>query len=693
MSDVFMMFGVIRLRFLGIQKQFAWLMMLLAIMIIIVYTAIVYVVKGEQSIEGAKQKIEILSHALENEYAELIILSLPSASLEVMHKWRSFSAILHAEIDDELGRSVLSFSRQGQAGVDIPRSPTNNVALTDEQFSLMRPVMYAGKQVGSVRYVVSTNHHQRLIAELQSTLLVSIPLALLLVGCLSLYLQRIVVSPLQRLISTVSTLETDQNYRTNVEVNAKDQSEFASLSRSFNALLSRVQQSLDTADEAQAYAQELANYDELTGLANRRLLIDHMRYTLELASREQRHGALLFIDLDNFKTLNDSRGHAAGDELLKQVARSLKKVFRKEDTVARLGGDEFVILSGRLEDSDEAAANQVHSLMLKLRHVLAKSFLVQGEVYQLTASVGVTTFPSLANTPEELMMQADTAMYRAKEAGRDGYRFYQPEMQAAAEARLQMERELRRAISADEFELFYQPQVDEFGRILGAEALLRWFKPEGRSVSPAEFIPVAELTGLILPIGDWVLRHAFVQLKQWLEDGIDGNFRLSINISPLQFQQDSFVANVRALLNETGVPAKSITLEVTEGIAISDVQTTIDKMRVLTGIGFKVSMDDFGTGYSSLTYLTKLPLNELKIDQSFVRDLHVDQSDAELAATIIAMAQNLNLDVVAEGVETEAQLRFLCQHGCTIFQGYYFHKPMRSAALTELLLGSLVIIL
>ncbi|OUR66454.1 GGDEF-domain containing protein [Cycloclasticus sp. 46_83_sub15_T18] len=686
------MFGVIKLRFLGIQKQFAWLMMLLAITIIIVYTAIVYVVKGEQSIEGAKNEIEILSHALENEYAELIILSLPSASLEVMHKWRSFSTILHAEIDDELGRSVLSFSRQGLVHSAIPQSSTVDLVSTDEQFSLMRPVIYAGKQVGSVRYVVSTNH-QRLIAELQSTLLVSIPLALLLVGCLSLYLQRIVVSPLQRLISTVSTLETEQNYRTDMEVSTKDQSEFASLSRSFNALLSRVQQSLDTADEAQAYAQELANYDELTGLANRRLLIDHMRYTLELASREQRHGALLFIDLDNFKTLNDSRGHAAGDELLKQVAVSLKKVFRKEDTVARLGGDEFVILSGRLEDSEEAAANQVHSLMLKLRHVLAKSFLVQGEVYQLTASVGVTTFPSLANTPEELMMQADTAMYRAKEAGRDGYRFYQPEMQAAAEARLQMERELRRAISADEFELFYQPQVDEFGRILGAEALLRWFKPEGGGVSPAEFIPVAELTGLILPIGDWVLRHAFVQLKQWLEDGIDGSFRLSINISPLQFQQDSFVANVRALLNETGVPAKSITLEVTEGIAISDVQTTIDKMRVLTGIGFKVSMDDFGTGYSSLTYLTKLPLNELKIDQSFVRDLHVDQSDAELAATIIAMAQNLNLDVVAEGVETEAQLRFLCQHGCTIFQGYYFHKPMRSAALTELLQGSLVIIL
>ncbi|MEW5012175.1 MAG: EAL domain-containing protein [Cycloclasticus sp.] len=687
-----MMFGVIKLRFLGIQKQFAWLMMLLAITIIIVYTAIVYVVKGEQSIEGAKNEIEILSHALENEYAELIILSLPSASLEVMHKWRSFSTILHAEINDELGRSVLSFSRQGLVHAARPQSSTVDLVSTDEKFSLMRPVIYAGKQVGSVRYVVSTNH-QRLIAELQSTLLVSIPLALLLVGCLSLYLQRIVVSPLQRLISTVSTLETEQNYRTDMEVSAKDQSEFASLSRSFNALLSRVQQSLDTADEAQAYAQELANYDELTGLANRRLLIDHMRYTLELASREQRHGALLFIDLDNFKTLNDSRGHAAGDELLKQVAVSLKKVFRKEDTVARLGGDEFVILSGRLEDSEEAAANQVHSLMLKLRHILAKSFLVQGEVYQLTASVGVTTFPSLANTPEELMMQADTAMYRAKEAGRDGYRFYQPEMQAAAEARLHMERELRRAISADEFELFYQPQVDEFGRILGAEALLRWFKPEGRGVSPADFIPVAELTGLILPIGDWVLRHAFFQLKQWLEDGVDGSFRLSINISPLQFQQDSFVANVRALLNETGVPAKSITLEVTEGIAISDVQTTIDKMRVLTGIGFKVSMDDFGTGYSSLTYLTKLPLNELKIDQSFVRDLHVDQSDAELAATIIAMAQNLNLDVVAEGVETEAQLRFLCQHGCTIFQGYYFHKPMRSAALTELLQGSLVIIL
>jgi EAL domain-containing protein (putative c-di-GMP-specific phosphodiesterase class I) len=257
---------------------------------------------------------------------------------------------------------------------------------------------------------------------------------------------------------------------------------------------------------------------------------------------------------------------------------------------------------------------------------------------------------------------------------------------------LQIENDLRHSIGAEEFEIFYQPQVDEFGKILGAEALLRWFKKGGGAMSPAEFIPVAEVTGLIVPIGDWVMREAFKQRAHWQNLGIDKAFRIAINISPHQFHQDNFVEKTLGLLKETGVSADCITLEVTEGITINDLDRTVVKMKALTNIGFKISMDDFGTGYSSLTYLKRLPLNELKVDKSFVSDLHFDKSDAEIAVTIIAMAKNLNLEVVAEGVEKESQLQFLRRNGCHIFQGYYFYKPMPVKDIEDLLFGKVVIL-
>jgi len=255
-----------------------------------------------------------------------------------------------------------------------------------------------------------------------------------------------------------------------------------------------------------------------------------------------------------------------------------------------------------------------------------------------------------------------------------------------------METDLRLALEADELELFYQPQVDEFGRILGVEALLRWFKKDGSMVSPADFIPIAEMTGLILPVGEWVIKEAFKQLAIWQRGDISPSFRVSINISPYQFHQNDFVQDIKGLLNESGALASHVTLEMTEGITIKDIQSTIDKMEKLSDMGFKLSMDDFGTGYSSLMYLKKLPLNELKVDQSFVRDLETDRSDAEIAATIIAMAKNLKLEVVAEGVEDESQLAFLTHHGCLVFQGYYFYKPMKAADLTELMFGHAVIL-
>ncbi len=667
-------------------------MMILASALVCFYSAFTYYNEKAEYAEEAANELKTISQVLENDYAALIMMGLPSASIELMRKWKSFPIIQHVDLKDANGKPILHFSKLADPHVDIQTDKPHQIRVVDDLFLYEDIVKFQGEKVGVVSYAISNQKYEVLLSELTQLIVLSIPVALTFAIFLSLWLQSIFVFPLQRLIATIKGITQAQTYSKSIVIDESDKSEFASLGRHFNALLERMNKTLKEVEKSKTDAQGLAYYDELTGLANRRLLTEHMEYILDISKREHRHGALLFIDLDNFKTLNDSRGHAAGDDLLKQVAESLKQVFRAADTIARLGGDEFVILSGHLEDSEEDVINQIHSLMLKLRHVLGEKFIVQGESYHLTASVGITTFPSMAVSPEILMKQADTAMYRAKEAGRDGYRFYQPDMQAVADARLQMETDLRFALTANELELFYQPQVDEFGRILGAEALLRWFKVDGTSISPADFIPVAEMTGLILPIGEWVIKEALGQLKKWKIAGVASDFRLSINISPYQFHQENFVESTKHLLNESGVSANNVTLEVTEGITIKDIQSTINKMEKLTSLGFKISMDDFGTGYSSLTYLKKLPLSELKVDQSFVRDLHIDQSDAEIAATIIAMAKNLNLDVVAEGVEEESQLTFLSQHGCLVFQGYYFYKPMPAKEFDDLLFGNVIVL-
>ena len=677
---------------LPVRYQFVILMMVLASALIIFYSAVTYYTEKVIYAEESTDELKRISQVLENDYSELIKSNFPSVGMELIRKWKLFPVLEHAELKDVTGRSILSYSKSGGPHHDIQVLEPNKLKIVGDLFFYEDTIELQGEKIGAVIYAISSKNYEELLAELIQLIIISIPIALTFAIFLSLWLQNIFVLPLQRLMATIKDITQADDYSRRIAIEPSDKSEFAALGQDFNALLQRISKTLKEIEQSNTNAQELAYYDELTGLANRRLLTEHMEYILDISKREKRHGALLFIDLDNFKTLNDSRGHAAGDDLLKQVAESLKEVFRAADTIARLGGDEFVILSGSLEDSEEDVINQVHSFMLRLKHVLGEKFVVQGESYHLTASVGITTFPSMADIPEVLMKQADAAMYRAKEAGRDGYRFYQPEMQAVADTRLKIETDLRLALNSDELNLFYQPQVDEFGRILGAEALLRWFKKDGTTISPGDFIPVAEMTGLILPIGEWVVKEAFGQLSKWEKEGVAPGFRLSINISPYQFHQENFVERTKTMLNESGVSANNVTLEVTEGITIRDINATISKMEILTDLGFKISMDDFGTGYSSLTYLKKLPLSELKVDQSFVRDLHIDKSDAEIAATIIAMAKNLNLDVVAEGVEEESQLTFLSRHGCLVFQGYYFYKPMPAKDFDKLLFGNVVVL-
>jgi diguanylate cyclase (GGDEF)-like protein/PAS domain S-box-containing protein len=432
--------------------------------------------------------------------------------------------------------------------------------------------------------------------------------------------------------------------------------------------------------EAEARIYRLAYYDTLTGLPNRALLLERLRALL--AENPGDYGALLFIDLDDFKTLNDTVGHAMGDLLLQQVGQRLQACVaaraggHAEDLVARVGGDEFLVLLTGLGGDRLAAQRAVEALGAEILAALNRSYPLRDLAFVSTPSVGATLFIDHEATVDELLQQADLAMYKAKEAGRNTLCFFNEAMARAVLRRATLEKELRTGIARDEFVLFYQLQVAGAGRPIGAEALVRWQHPEQGLVSPGEFIPLAEDTGLILALGRWVLERACQQLAEWAGDPRLGQLSVAVNVSAQQFRQADFVAQVGEILERTGANPARLKLELTESMLVANVEDVIAKMQALKARGIGFSLDDFGTGYSSLAYLRRLPLDQLKIDQSFVRDVLDDPNDAALARTIVTLAQSLGLGVIAEGVETAAQLDFLAMAGCHAYQGYYFSKPV-----------------
>ncbi len=436
---------------------------------------------------------------------------------------------------------------------------------------------------------------------------------------------------------------------------------------------------------AEKEIEHLAYYDPLTQLPNRRLFLDRLQQALAGCGRSGRKGALLFIDLDNFKILNETSGHDVGDQLLVEVARRLAACVGAGDTVARLGGDEFVVLLEDLSENAREAATRTEDVGEQILSQLNRPYAIAGRVRHSTPSIGVTLFVDAEDSLDELLKQADIAMYQAKSAGRNTLRFFDPEMQGALAARTVLEAALRLGIHDRQFVLHYQPQVDGAGGFIGAEALLRWRHPERGLVPPGEFVPLAEETGLILPIGQWVLEAACSRLKAWAGDPRTRELHLSINVSARQFRQADFVDQVRNALEQAGAPATKLKLELTESLVIDDIEGAIEKMRTLKRLGVGFSMDDFGTGYSSLAYLTRLPLDQLKIDRSFVRNLPDSANDAAVAQTIITLANSLGLAVIAEGVETEAQRQFLERHGCPTYQGYLCSPPVDIARFERLL--------
>ncbi|UYP28904.1 PAS domain S-box protein [Pseudomonas sp. Z8(2022)] len=440
--------------------------------------------------------------------------------------------------------------------------------------------------------------------------------------------------------------------------------------------------------QAQAQVQHLAYHDALTNLPNRALLMDRLTQQISLLKRHDLRGALLFLDLDHFKHINDSLGHPVGDAVLRLVTARLEASVRLEDTVARLGGDEFVVLLSGLEGKRSEVTRQVRQVAEKLRQLLAEPMLLDGHRLQVTPSIGVALIPDHGNTPADLLKRADIALYRAKDSGRNAIQLFRTTMQEAASARLRLENDLRLALARGEFELHFQPQVDaRDGKVVGAEALLRWQHPQLGPQSPAHFIQVLEESGLIVEVGGWVLAEACHFCSQLLTEGLidDERFSLCVNISPRQFRQHDFVERVASSLRDSQLPNAMLKLEITEGIVIQNIDDTVGKMLRLKKHGVSFAMDDFGTGYSSLTYLKRLPVDMLKIDQSFVRDATNDPNDAEIIRAIVAMARSLGLALIAEGVEQQDQLKFLQAQGCHLYQGYLFSKPLPQTAFRDLL--------
>ena len=436
--------------------------------------------------------------------------------------------------------------------------------------------------------------------------------------------------------------------------------------------------------KAEERIQALAFHDQLTGLPNRSLMLDRLRQAIEMAGRDARHYAVLFLDLDNFKTLNDSRGHDMGDLLLQQVAERLHTCIRAVDTVARLGGDEFVIiLMGLSADADEAAA-QTEKVGMKILTCLSEPYQLGNYPYSCTASIGATLFTGGGVGSDEILKQADLAMYKAKAQGRNGLRFFYPAMETALLQRTALEADLRAALQERQFVLYFQPQLGRDDRLTGVEALVRWQHPEQGMVSPADFIPLAEETGLILPLGNWVLAEACACLARWAKQAEMAHLVMSVNVSAKQFYMDDFVEQVLATVAESGADPHRLKLELTESMLVEDIDAVIAKMKALKARGINFSLDDFGTGYSSLAYLKRLPLEQLKIDRSFVTDVLTDPNAAAIARTIVALAYSLGLTVIAEGVETQRQRDYLAQAGCFAYQGYLFSPPVPEEELAEL---------
>ena len=611
-----------------------------------------------------------------------------------------------------MDETVFASYRKPGIAIELPDSniQAETILFWVNHVELFTHINYEGEQIGIV-YLRSDMKaiHDRLVWFLGIVAAVLL-MSVLVTFVLSTKLQRIITDPLLRLSAIARQIRTENNY--SLRVSGENEDELGNLITDFNAMLDVIQSrdnelmehramleervmqrtsELEIANaelatsksQAEAVAKRMeyhAHHDGLTGLPNRLLLNDRITAELAHARRQQGKLALLFLDLDRFKIINDSLGHAVGDQLLRVIARRLGNCVRDEDTVARLGGDEFMVLLPRISGSSDAGR-----IARKVIDCLVNPISCNGHELHITTSVGISIFPHDGTDAETLIKHADISMYRAKELGRNKAIYYTAEMNAGSRKQLALENSLRQAVGKNQLKLFYQPKIDIVkNTIVGVEALLRWEHPTMGMISPVEFIPIAEDTGMIIPIGEWVLNTAFTQLQQWHQAGYP-DLSMAVNISSAQLSRPGLEDVVAQALQAAGVDACMAELEITENAAIENLEPAIAILEKLKNTGVSIAMDDFGTGYSSLSYLRQLPIDVVKIDQSFVRGIPDNHEDILIAQAIIAMTRSLNLSLVVEGIENVKQLNFFRQQGCNIVQGFLFSKPVEADAILRML--------
>lgn len=581
------------------------------------------------------------------------------------------SAIYNVKIIDDFGdtltHKVKNPATQGAftrllADYLIPENPVYTTELHQPNSHIV---------VGTLSFSVNGNSiANAFVAKTSKVLLFDLLRNIILTSILLLFFYQKLSKPLVTLMNWVKSLQDYKNYLPPPAQYRDD--EIGHLAETIHTLWRE-------REAAEDKLNQLAYYDSLTGLANRSLLMKLLANEIEASKAHHQTGALFYLDLDRFKTINDSLGHTIGDNLLKAISRRLKSWLRREYSAARIGGDEFAILL------PNTSAEEARELAQQLMSLISNPYTIDGHQLYCSISVGVALFADNDLSNIDVLRQADTALYRAKVAGKNKYVFYEVGMHAQVESFLEIERGLHEALNNEQLELFYQPQVDSQHRIVGAEALIRWRHPEKGLLYPDLFMPIAEETGQIMPIGNWIIEKACYQFASWKNSGClpDSFQRLAINISPLQFAQDGFVEHISGALAQAGITGDNIELEITENLLLENAESIIEKMLKLKELNVKISIDDFGTGYSSLRYLKHLSVDVLKIDRSFVTQLHLDESDQAIVDTIIMTAKRLNLDVIAEGVEDVHELETLKQLGCYHFQGYLFDKPLPATELEQ----------
>jgi diguanylate cyclase (GGDEF)-like protein len=633
------------------------------------------------------------------------------AAQETLSFLKSQQHIQSAAIYDRDEMEFASYTKPGLS-LELPATDlqNENILFWGDYVELFTRIFYEGELIGYI-YLRSDMEavHERLMwfmGIVTAVLLVS----LLVTFALSAHLLRIITDPLLRLSEIARQVSTEKNY--SVRVIGEGNDELGNLITDFNTMLDEIQsrdnalrehrlkleesvarrtreledanalleQSKEQAESVASRMEYHAHHDALTGLPNRILLNDRITSELAHARRQQTNAALLFLDLDRFKIINDSLGHAIGDQLLRVIARRLNSCVREEDTVARLGGDEFMVLLPRISGSADAGR-----IAKKIIESLVDPISCNGHELHITTSIGISIFPYDGTDAETLIKHADISMYRAKELGRNKAVYYTAEMNAGSRKQLAMETNLRKAVERNQLRLFYQPKIDiNRNMIVGVEALLRWKHPTMGFISPLDFIPVAEDSGLIVPIGEWVLKTAFRQLKQWHNAGFT-ELTVAVNLSSAQLSRPGFEDLVAEALGEAELDARMAELEITENMAMENIDSAISVLDGLKCMGVRIAMDDFGTGYSSLSYLRRLPIDIVKIDKSFVREIPDSDEDVTIASTIIAMAQSLRLSLIVEGVENVRQLNFFRQQGVNIVQGYLFSKPLPATEVLKML--------